>query len=655
MSVSLGRRRSPGLSRVAGALVLLLASGPAAVAGELDGVLEGLVAEHALRGEEAARALARLRGLRLRADGRLAVILEPRAGVASRRLDTAYLARLGGRVEAISRSYLRAVVPLGALASLAGLPDLHRARAPSVAVEDAAVAAEDRIGAGPIVSQSVGLTGAWELQLGGVSGAGVKAAVVDLGFARLPIALERGELPANTIGVDLTGTGLEEDTVHGVGVAEHLADMAPGVELHLIKIGDEVDLENAADYLRTHGIRIANHSVGWVNASYYDGTGPINAIIDRSRFEDGVLWVVSAGNEARRHWRGTWGERGDAWLEFAPGEERLWLRRHGMRVCVFLNWDQYARPITDLDLRLLDRRHRLVAQGRDRQRPGREIAPAESVCAETADLDLPLSIMVRRLRGPVDGLDLTLFVRGAELESPLAASSVRDPASARGAVAVGAVPSTGWKDLQPVLEPFSSQGPTTDGRLKPDLVAPDATASLIFGAASRGTSFSAPTVAGAAALLLELEPGLSAAELAGELAARALDVGPIGPDPGFGRGQLNLTDAPHDIDRDGVPDLQDNCPYVPNPDQQDAGGIGPGSVPDGIGDACQCGDADGDGSLTVADLTRLKRAARGLPPLLVRPELAPGVNLLDLQRVLLGFFGTEALQFCPPALAPWDR
>jgi cysteine-rich repeat protein len=68
-----------------------------------------------------------------------------------------------------------------------------------------------------------------------------------------------------------------------------------------------------------------------------------------------------------------------------------------------------------------------------------------------------------------------------------------------------------------------------------------------------------------------------------------------------------------DTDRDGVPDLQDNCPYTANLDQKDSGGINT-TTPDGIGDACQCGDVSGDGIVNTADSTVLARSLVGQSP-----------------------------------------
>jgi hypothetical protein len=60
-----------------------------------------------------------------------------------------------------------------------------------------------------------------------------------------------------------------------------------------------------------------------------------------------------------------------------------------------------------------------------------------------------------------------------------------------------------------------------------------------------------------------------------------------------------------DSDADGIPDYLDNCRCSANPGQGDAGGPrGPGS--DGLGDACQCADASGDGLVNASDVTALQ-------------------------------------------------
>jgi len=60
-----------------------------------------------------------------------------------------------------------------------------------------------------------------------------------------------------------------------------------------------------------------------------------------------------------------------------------------------------------------------------------------------------------------------------------------------------------------------------------------------------------------------------------------------------------------DADADGVPDSLDDCPVAANPTQADSGGLG-GATPDGVGDACQCGDVSNDGVVDANDVAALR-------------------------------------------------
>lgn len=79
---------------------------------------------------------------------------------------------------------------------------------------------------------------------------------------------------------------------------------------------------------------------------------------------------------------------------------------------------------------------------------------------------------------------------------------------------------------------------------------------------------------------------------------------------------------PPDADGDGVPDASDVCPFAADPGQSDTGGVGSGSPPDGVGDACQCGDVNGDGRVTLADAVVITRSLLAPPTATpARPEL----------------------------------
>lgn len=86
------------------------------------------------------------------------------------------------------------------------------------------------------------------------------------------------------------------------------------------------------------------------------------------------------------------------------------------------------------------------------------------------------------------------------------------PADGDSTLAVGATTLSG------IRAPFSSQGPTADGRVKPDVMAPgvgvwSATVNSNLFSGRNGTSFSAPLVTGVCALLLQQNPALTPNEL----------------------------------------------------------------------------------------------------------------------------------------------
>ncbi|MGB6854704.1 MAG: S8 family serine peptidase, partial [Thermoanaerobaculia bacterium] len=139
----------------------------------------------------------------------------------------------------------------------------------------------------------------------------------------------------------------------------------------------------------------------------------------------------------------------------------------------------------------------------------------------------------------------TVFSAGNQ--GPGKSTSV-SPGNYSGAFAVGAI------DSSISLGSFSSRGPSAcDGSLYPEVVAPGVnvkSSDLTFGGAFpdsyafvTGTSFSAPMVAGAMALLLSAHPDATVDDLERALAETALDLGQPGADNDYGFGFIDLVAA----------------------------------------------------------------------------------------------------------------
>jgi serine protease AprX len=134
-----------------------------------------------------------------------------------------------------------------------------------------------------------------------------------------------------------------------------------------------------------------------------------------------------------------------------------------------------------------------------------------------------------------------VFVTSAGNEGP-GAGTVNSPAKAPKVIAVGAT-----NKYNKQIASFSSRGPGKGGVIKPDVVAPGddiivATPNNNWGYAD-GTSFSAPIVAGIAALILQYDPSLDPFEVKDLLTQSAQEMGADGPDNTYGYGFVDAVAA----------------------------------------------------------------------------------------------------------------
>lgn len=182
------------------------------------------------------------------------------------------------------------------------------------------------------------------------------------------------------------------------------------------------------------------------------------------------------------------------------------------------------------------------------------------------------------------------------------------PSDALGAIGVGAV------DLAGVVAGFSSRGPSADGRIKPDVMAPGSgTTSVAYGttdqyAGVNGTSVAAPLAAGLVSLLLEARPSLTAQEMMDLVRGTSSQAATPDNDNGYGLldGRLASGDACgcNDSDADGYVGVLcggDDCE-----DGVAAAHPGGTEICDGYDDDCDGTlppdevDGDGDGVLLCA-------------------------------------------------------
>ncbi len=393
---------------------------------------------------------------------------------------------------------------------------------------------------------SRGSLGVRQAHQNGITGDDVKVGVIDVGFAPDNPAIASNVVETRSF----REFGSEADPAHGTSVAEIVTQTAPDSQLYLVSVETATDIDAAIDSLMSQDVDIIVHSQG-IPSLDDDGdhtlSDDINAVT-----ESGTLFINAAGNAAQTHWEGEFrddnGNSSHEWTQ--SGDELNCLDScdtdYSGDVTVYVRWSDEGQaqeshyrpslfnPETD----------EYIAIDRD----GVFTTPTGTKYTQLSVTDIssqPVDLVVDRVSGPADETDkieVIVSLGPQSLERNVPDSSIGAPADVQAALTVAA-----YERERSRLAPYSSRGPTDDGRNGIDVtgytnieVTNDFYSSGIFG----GTSAAAPYVGGVVALIEESQlRDQSPAEVTQILTSSSDDIRNVGVDTASGSGVINVDNA----------------------------------------------------------------------------------------------------------------
>jgi hypothetical protein len=380
----------------------------------------------------------------------------------------------------------------------------------------------------------------------------LKIAVLDYGFDGLDSG--RSYLPANTTVVEHYDPEFvrshhlgdpdyrkpfEALNRHGRSMAQIIwavtGSHPQGPHFYLLNANGPTMLRRAVHYAIQEKVDIILFSGSFEGGGNGDGRGPINRAVADALAAD-ILWINAAGNYGHHVYNGPVKIDADGYLRFRDGADGTALRFRNRvdenTVTITLTWNDYrdtedAGTDKDLDLIVEDASGRRVGASEKVQVSGnREPGPSESrnprervVLADLpANLDYNYRIRVRARTRNFSWDDRIRVLVSASRDTYVS------PAASGPDDAVTFFDATGKEELYPPADnplvltvgdssPASSVGPTTDHRVKPDVILADSRAYFTDGEMTTGSSNAAAYFAGVVAVLKAAEPGLQTRHL----------------------------------------------------------------------------------------------------------------------------------------------
>lgn len=381
-------------------------------------------------------------------------------------------------------------------------------------------------------------------------GAGIKIGVISDGVDHISQAQSSGDLPSSVTVLDNSYGGDE-----GTAMLEIIHDMAPGADLYFHEGGaDLLEFNHAYDDLIAAGCKVIVDDLGWDNEPFFED-GIVGKHLSSLLSSKDIILISAAGNEAKRHYQGTFYDDGSDSHDFSRGTSSTSKYLYatlapGDWLYAVLQWDDaFGNSGNDYDLALYKKGTSIkLAESTDTQNGNDDPYEWIDYTNNTSGTQT-VQIEVERYGGSAKTLELYLWTAGDSVSSAnvVAEDSIYGHPNVKGVMAVAAIDS---KDpLWDTIESFSSRGPTTyraETRKKPDITGIDnisVSGAGDFDPPFSGTSAAAPGIAAIAAQLWGAFPDQKGSAIRDAILASAADLGTPGFDYVFGHGRADAAKA----------------------------------------------------------------------------------------------------------------